>query len=633
MAGINFLYEEYKKDPQKIEKLLDSEIEISEKLDGSRFLVQAGEGNSLLFFKRKDVPISKIDRTLSKYFESAINHFENFNEEKIQELPEGWRFGMEYFPSLKPVTISYDRLPLNNLVLTDIQVKDPRDKTMEVITDKETLDKWSTILEVEQPPIIFEGKLSDVQRRKILDFLNTPYSNLIERFKTESFTNFILRLLNPELKSSFMHNDMSKDIDGLVFRFDGKEAYRVSNPEIGLKKKERRDEKPSDVYNLTLVFLQEFLTALDFKKIKLKEKTFEERYIEFISQVYNLFLESPVYKTNFKEGVDFELPQFLTREESKANFKFVKNEKTIENLEASNTNRELFKILLASMRSHKRKPSGFFTKELIYHHNELVDKIADYVSGNLKENLFWSFQEFKSVYLTETENWKEEFGQESIDETEKILDFIDSPDFPTFDQVATSEETPEKISDELVSPEKETTQIEKILKKLFSEESSSRKKRKTSVCLIKGKFQPFHKGHESIIADAASSSGLPIILGIVRKRKQNFNEELQKSILDEVVKNGNIKGYFFTNGRSLREMIKDLPINYQIEAYAGSPEECDDAKLEMGNEFVAIPLTRHMRSKNVLQKLSEEDQEGFKKLVPKYLHNYFYKMKNEAEIE
>ena len=86
---IDFLYNEYKRDPNRVEKLLDEKIEITEKLDGSRFLVQAQEGGTLTFYKRKDMSITKIDRTLSKYYESAILHFDNFSEEKIAELPVG----------------------------------------------------------------------------------------------------------------------------------------------------------------------------------------------------------------------------------------------------------------------------------------------------------------------------------------------------------------------------------------------------------------------------------------------------------------------------------------------------------------------------------------------------------------
>jgi hypothetical protein len=49
-----------------------------------------------------------------------------------------------------------------------------------------------------------------------------------------------------------------------------------------------------------------------------------------------------------------------------------------------------------------------------HQHNQLVDQIADYISSNIKESAFYSFQEFKSVYLTESEGWQEEFGKDQI---------------------------------------------------------------------------------------------------------------------------------------------------------------------------------------------------------------------------
>lgn len=640
------MYEEYKKDSARIEKLLGENIEITEKLDGSRFLVQALEGGTLAFYKRKDMSISKIDRTLSKYYEKAIMHFENFGQEKIAQLPEGWRFGMEYFPNLHPVTIIYDKLPLNSLVLTDIKVKDPRDKTIDVITDKATLHKWASILEVEKPPIIFEGKLTENQRNRILDFLNTPYGDLVKRFKTENFTHFILSLLNPQLKSSFLHNNTEKDIDGLIFKFDGKESFRISNPEVATEKSVKRDDKPSDIYNLTVVILHEFLTSIDFKKIKLKEKTYEERYIEFISKVFNLFLQSPQYKKNFEKGVDFELPAFLSRAESNVNFKFVKDPETLSALEKSNTNRELFKILMASMRSHKKRPSGFFTKELIYHHNTLVDKIADYIdnevspedkktTNTLKEASFFSFQEFKKVFLTESNNWQEEFGKEisddveqyeitnDISESKEVSEdaLIGGPDssFPTYVDVQKSK-TLDTVSKPL-----------NVLKKMFGVESTEKGK-KTDVCLMMGKFQPFHNGHETIIKDAAEASGCKVFLVVTSKRLKNngISRELHKAMLDETLSdNKNICGYIFTDGRSVSEIINDLPKKYSIKCFAGSEDECEDMSTQTGKNIETFPMTRHMSSTNVFQKIKDEDYDGFKKIVPKKLHNYFYKIKNE----
>lgn len=627
MAGISFIYEEYKKDPKRIEKLLEGSIEISEKLDGSRFQVQAQEGNGLLYFKRKDVPISKIDRTLSKYYEKAVMHFDSLSDDKVSQLPDGWRFGMEYFPNLHPVTISYDKLPLNNLVLTDIQVKDPKDRTIDIISDKATLQKWSSVLEVEAPPIIFEGLLTDSQKKRILDFLNTPYNDLISRFKTESFTSFILKLLNPELKTSFMHDDLTKDIDGLIFRFDGKEAMRVSNPEINIRKQDRPTEKPSDIYNLTLVFLQEFITILDFNKIKLKEKTFESRYIEFICQVYNKFLQTSIYTNNFKNGVDFELPSFLTREESGVNFQFVKDPETAKYLSESNTNKELFKILLASMRSHKRRPSGFFSKELIYNHNELVDKIADYISNNIKESSFYSFQEFKSVYLTESDSWQDEFGKETYDDIEKV-DLSDRPlEFPSYDQII---KTPEL-------DKKENAPLE-VLKKMFTpdEESKPKKDKRKDVCVMKGKFHPFHSGHYAIAEDAAKESGMKVILVVTTHKlpDNKMSRELHSSMLDEIVnQHPSIQGYVFSDGRTMNEIELDLPTDCKAGAFAGSADECEDIQVQKGEDFKTILMSRHASTKQVLQKIKNEDYTGYKKMVPKSLHNFFYKIKNELDVE
>jgi hypothetical protein len=614
MAGISFLYEEYQKNPDRIEKLLDSEIVISEKLDGSRFQVQKDASGSLIYFKRKDIEITRIDRTLSRYYEKAVSHFENLGEEKTLQMPEGWRFGMEYFPNLQPVTVSYDRLPLNNLVLTDIQVRDPKDRILEIITDESTLKNWSTILEVENPPIVFMGKLTKEQKTMILQFLNTPYPDLITRFKTENFTSFILKLLNPELKNSFMNSDITKDIDGLVFKFDGKEAFRVSNPEIALKKSEKKVEKPSDIYSLTLMILHEFITSLDFSKIKLKEKSFEDRYIEFVSKVFNMFVKSPIYREHFENEVDFDLPKFLTREESQVNFKFVTEPETLELLQKSNTNRELFKILLASLRTHKKKPVGFFTKELISHHNELVDKVADYINANnaIKENLtFFTFQEFRKTFLTESENWTEEFGKESPDEIEQYKDF------PTFQDVAKPK----------LDPNAPLKVLSKILTGKVSPESSKKVK---TVCLMKGKFQPFHNGHLTSVDDAAKESGCKVFIAITRRRvDEKFSEELHKTIMEEMKPYKNIAGYVFTDGDTISQISKDLPANFKVTCFAGSPDECQDVKVEMGPEFPTYELTKHVKTSSVMDRIRREDYDSYKKLVPKQLHNYFYKIKNE----
>ncbi len=622
VTGINYLYSEYSKNPKRIETLLAKKVEISEKLDASRFSFQIRDNSSFDFFKRNDVLISKVDRTIAKYYEKAIDHLENLSDEKLSQIPDNWKFVTEYFPNLQPVTISYDNLPLNNMVLTSIQVKNPNGKLIELITDKKTLDTWADIIEIEKPPIIFEGLLDDSQKEKIISFLNTPSEQLEQKFKTENFTSFLITVLNPELKKTLLNNDISKEIEGLIFRFDGKEVLRVSSPEMMQKGKkgERKPEKPSDIYNLTLVFIQEFMISLDFSKIKLKEKTFEERYIEFVSKCYNLFLETTIYKQNFENGMDFELPKFLTREESNLNFKFVKDTVTQKNLLKSSANKELFKIMLASLRNHKKKPSGYFTKELVSHHNELVDKIADYVNGGISENVLFSFEEFKSVFLTEGEN-SDVFGNSL---NEKIMTRED------LDRITKDIESPAEF-DSYSDSEKEEEKLNPILgtfKNMFSKSEKEEDKKIEEVCIMTGNFNIPHNGILSCIEDACVASKKKVFLIINDKMISN---ELTKEMLDKVLeKNKNISGYCFSKGKSFTEKLKSLPKNKKCIYYAGTEQACSDFKNQFP-DLDTFELPQHLNTSVVINKLINDDHEGFKKLVPRVLHNFYHKLKNDSE--
>ena len=73
----------------------------------------------------------------------------------------------------KPVATLYDRLPKNQLVLTDIKVIDSGGRSKKVITDAKILQKWAKILNVEAPPVLFAGKLRSIVFL-ILNAIKTP---------------------------------------------------------------------------------------------------------------------------------------------------------------------------------------------------------------------------------------------------------------------------------------------------------------------------------------------------------------------------------------------------------------------------------------------------------------------------
>jgi len=609
MAGLSSLYEIYKKDPKFVEKLLSTVVDVEEKLDGSRFGFEVREGNEMKFFKRNDsVPLTKIDRTLGRYYEKAIGHFESFNDEKLSRFPEGWRFGFEYFPNLVPVKIAYDRIPLNHLVLTDVSVRDPQGKILEVIDDKKTLDQWASVLECEGPPQVFRGKLSDDQKNKLLDFLNTSEEKLDEKFKTENFSKYFLKTLNPSLGKSFMQNSLDKDIEALVFKFDGKNPLKVMNPVYRMQKeKKEEDDKPSDIYSLTLVFLQEFYQDLDFRKIKLKGKTFEERYLEFISKTFTMFCKSRFYKNNFAEGVDFELPKFLTREEAKLNFKFVTDEETQELLKKSGTNRELFKIMLASMRAHKKRPFGVFKKELLWHHNQLVDKIADYINSGVKES-FLTYDQFREVFLvTENENEWYEYGVGKLNEIS----------FPTYKEVK--------------KPSRETSSFVETLRSISPKPFLPSKDSEAATAII-CETVPYHAGILTALKDAKEATGNKSILcmtGNPFKSMETFKEmstaflNANKDLLHTVV----ILGY--PHFDELRDFANHG--NLRIENLYCDKRIADDYRVQTGEDVNHIDCNDNLNKTKIVDHLKSGEIDKFKKLGLPVTHNFFYKLKNDLK--
>jgi hypothetical protein len=126
---------------------------------------------------------------------------------------------------------------------------------------------------------------------------------------------------------------------------------------------------------------------------------------------------------------------------------------------------------------------------------------------------------------------------------------------------------------------------------------------------------------------------MKVFLVINRKKTTKFPENLHQQMMDEIVKsNKQIAGYIFTDGMSLAEISRDMPNNYSVGAFAGSETQCDDFINQGGNAPIVI-LDKQLSSRNLLKKIKEEDIENYRKLVPKTLHNYFHKIKNEVSSE
>lgn len=111
-------------------ELLNSICVVTEKVQASSFHVKREDAGRFEFFKSgSKKSMDKVDRTLVKYYENAINHFKTISDESKNEMPNDWKFGFDYMTDKKTIDIEYDLLPKNNLILTHIQVLNAADPT------------------------------------------------------------------------------------------------------------------------------------------------------------------------------------------------------------------------------------------------------------------------------------------------------------------------------------------------------------------------------------------------------------------------------------------------------------------------------------------------------------------------
>lgn len=546
MSGIKHLSDIFQdKGKSFIEKLFSKELTVTENLDGSTFSFERDfTGNNISFYKKdQENPITKVDRILMSYYEKPINYIDALPESVKEEIPKGWRFGMTYFPNTKPVRIEYERVPKNHLILTHVLVRDEFGETERIIQDKEELDRWADKLGVERAPIIFQGKLNEDQKLSIMDFLSTPLMDLKNRFKTESFSKYLISILNPEIVKTTLGKDLHGEIDSLVFRFEdeGKEETilaKMVDPvfyEISKDRKTTRSSYfPSDIYSLCLIDVMNFILEKGVESFDAQGIEPEERYINFVFSVFKSFIydEGERYL-----GVDFDKPEYLKSEEFALNRDLIQDTEVISYLDKEDSYIDILQMILNSFRKFKRKPHGFFTEGLIKQFNQLVEEIASYINAKRKERIeeslgIPSFVWFKKAgsrfnvdYEEEIEEVEEKLLSDLLDNTGMLLESEN-------DNIETEEDASEFFSfkdfKKVVSTNKEKKKI-----KILNESNDK-------VNVIIGKFQPFNNGHLKMCSRVKKENNLPIFLCVVHpggdpSTKFPFSDELVRKAIGSLV--------------------------------------------------------------------------------------------------
>lgn len=644
MSGISHLYDLYNKKGQEfIDSLFNTYVTVNEKMDGSAFVFERDIDTGKFNFYKRDQrnPITLVDRTLMKYYEKPIQYIESLPPYIISQIPRGWKFGLEYFANNAPVEIVYDEIPKNNLILSYVHKRDSLGKLKGTIQEKDKLDEWADALGVERPPIIFQGYLSKEQKSKILDFLRTPFEDLLKEYKTTSFVAFIIGVLNPDLKKSALNFDLEKPIEGVVFRFGEMEAdtepvlSKMVDPvftELAKgKTRKKMEEKPSDFLGITLLDVMNFILETGVDSFDVEGDSDDQRYISLMSDVFCKFLDEYGYKY---KGADFQEPEYLKKEDFRLNKNLIRDKRVLKYLDEDESFESLFKLILNSFRKIKKRSGGIITPSIINQFNSVVTDIENRVSKvknpshQILESGVPSFLDFK----------KKSFASKKINYLMTESDEQKEDEIGTYDEFITALETIDTSKKKIMNEE--------------SEENSDSNKLK-DVNLIVGRFQPFHKGHLKMCSELKEKNGLPCIVAVVhpghnKSGNSPFSENLVSKYMKSVVEDnpGLIEG-FFTTRRGLLGVIygEAKKMGYNIRLIGAGDDRIEDYQKQSdylkkaGGDFPSdLKIYKTPRSSSATEirdAIKDGDFLKFKKLVPPAISAYYnslYSVINDQAI-
>ncbi len=354
-----------------INKLFSNSVYITEKIDGSRFSFKRDK-TELIFYKRDSKkPINMIDRTIASFHEAAIEHIESL---KLSSIPDGVTFGFEYFVSNNIGSIVYDKTPKNGLILTDVSMGGAAN------TNIDDLIKFSKILKTDPPPVIFNGTMSGKQKEKLIDFLTTEWEELFVKFKTESFTSYIISILNPKLKNTALNIGTTKAIEGIVFSFNDGGTFtnaKVVDPLYTQKAREnaqnRNNPERNDFRDSVKIVLTDLISFSKTKAdhdVKLTTKTKDARYVELLSDVFHQY-----YLKNKSKFSKIVLTNTTNQiKEFDVNYKFISNPKLVKVLKSNDKVKTIFKMFLLAFSRERKKVTYTLDKNNISDINSLRPK-------------------------------------------------------------------------------------------------------------------------------------------------------------------------------------------------------------------------------------------------------------------
>lgn len=388
-----------------IEDLFKDYVVVSEKLSGSAFSFKK-DGDGIIFYKGGNQrPINLIDRTIMMYYEKPINFIKSTTAKNLSSIPENWKFCFQYFVNTNPGVITYDKLPKNNLVLTHIKVMTPSDNVTKVIEDPRVIRDWANALGVTPLLPLFKGYLTEDQKKKIKEFLETPKEDHAEIFSTNSFAEYLLRILNPNIQSTTLQNDLKKPIESIVFKFYKSGTKQVIAAKLIdpytinlMKEKEPIDMRkaPADINEIILLDLLAFIEERGIKKHEILGDAEDTRYIELVSNIFNDYVTK---RGKDIAKIDIEKADFAKGKEFDLNVELIPSQRTKDILNSNPKLKDLFKIILGSLKKKRKNTGNIMTPSVVEDFNKMVDKVTDVIQTK-DDGKFKTFDDYLKIKST-----------------------------------------------------------------------------------------------------------------------------------------------------------------------------------------------------------------------------------------
>jgi len=569
MPGIRTLQEIYKdKSEDFLVKLLNSFVIVNQQNQGSFFSFHKEDGE--VIFSKKGGIITHIDRILMKYYESAILQVNQIPADVMSQIDDGYQFCFDYIPD-EPAKMSLTyivNMQTNKHVHTNVE-----------------LQKWAKLFNVNGPNILFEGFLSDEQKKDILDFVYADEEKLISKYKKYSFTAFLCNL--------FGIDEANENLKSIVFRFyyAGKEtgAYIGKMIDPLFKHRTKDNEKIHDIgvndyVYLIIIDLMNFIEKYTIRDLKRMVKLGPNQYDNYILLMNAIFKE---FIAEFGEkyfNIKIEPPKFMQNDIFDINSDMLDDNAVKVLLDIHPNYKEIYKILLNFFRKKRKKPNGIFDKNLLMYFNDLVNKLNKYVlSTDVMETSIPSFNEY-------------------------------------------------------ISPLSENFTIYNPL----SDKNSFKAYRKTlPITVLVDEFQPFSNKHvNNMLAMHKKYRNKIVLFPIYNESTSMFSGQLMQNMMSKLMNEFSkvIHGYYLVENESMDGIVDKLYPEYKLKHLSSSAPRIRDyvlyldflknkkKELNIDRDFTMVSLDYD--NTEIINALLEDNYQLFSENVPSCLHMFFPEMRH-----